>query len=51
MTSNAIFVAQWWRYKTQHLYPVPSVEVQWLEYGQIQPLNSTDLDSTAVTNN
>lgn len=46
MTSNAIFVAQWWRYKTQRQQDVQFVATQWLESGPVQPLNSTAMAST-----
>jgi len=45
MTSNATFVARWWRYKTQRQQDAQFVATQWLESGQVQPLSSTALAS------
>jgi len=46
MISNAIFVARWWRYRTQHHQPVKYVQQQCLGYGQHQPLSLMAQDST-----
>jgi len=46
MISNAVFVARWWRYKTQHHQPVKYAQQQCLEYGQRQVLSLMAQDST-----
>jgi len=45
MISNAVFVARWWRYRTQHHQPVEYVQQQCLEYGQRQVLSLMAQDS------
>ena len=51
MISNATFVAQWWKYKTQHQQDAPFVATQWLESGQHQPLSLMALASTVQEDN
>lgn len=46
MISNVNFVAQWWKYKTQHQQDAQFVATQWLESGPVQPLSSTAVAST-----
>ena len=44
MILNAKHVAAWWSYRTRHQSLAQLAELQWLEYGQPQPLSLMERD-------